>query len=317
VLTATAERTIGIPVAELVWPYPPTTSVPLALLGRLPPGRAVSVWIGIHVLALLLIGRLALGTWLRSPAALFFPGSALALFTGQISPLIALLLSLVVFFHARRPIGAGVSLGLMVIKPHYAIVPGLVMLRERRPTVAIVAILTTLTLVAISLVWFGVETWRQFVAAAVRHGTSVLAEAPMSRFVSVFSALHSVGVRPGIALILHGGAALIALVLGFRLWRAGVEPSTQALGLAAATLLVTPYALDYDLVLLVLPWLLLIRESLDRPELARRQFWPWLSLTLLVPPSYILPLYTHRSIGGVLLLAILLWTRMRARTSAG
>jgi hypothetical protein len=81
---------------------------------------------------------------------------------------------------------------------------------------------------------------------------------------------------------------------------------------------VSPYALDYDLVFLLFPWLLMIRECLDDAQAALSHFWLWLAITLLVPVSYLTSLYFGQSIGGPLLLMMLgaAWWRS-GRAGAG
>jgi hypothetical protein len=112
-------------------------------------------------------------------------------------------------------------------------------------------------------------------------------------------------------LVLHAIVAVLSGFAGLQLWRHATRPSIRALGLTGATLQLTPYALDYDLVFLLLPWLLMIRECREDDKASTALFWPWLGLTCLAPASYMVPLYTGRSIGGPLLLAIvcLMWWR--------
>jgi hypothetical protein len=86
--------------------------------------------------------------------------------------------------------------------------------------------------------------------------------------------------------------------------------------LASATLLLSPYALDYDLMFLLLPWCLLIREACEDPGTASKALVLWLSLTFLAPLTYMTSLYTGLSIGAPLLIAILLMTYHEGRAAA-
>lgn len=168
--------------------------------------------------------------------------------------------------------------------------------------------------VGLSLVAFGVRPWMNFFEAGVRHTAALSREVPMARLVTTFGAAYTAGAPGRLAMLLHTIAAAFATGVGWRLWKDGTRPSLRALGLTGATLQFTPYALDYDLVFLLLPWLLIIRECREDNRASILLFWTWLGLTVLVPVSYMTQLYTGRSVAGPLLLAILVfsWRRRHA-----
>jgi hypothetical protein len=85
--------------------------------------------------------------------------------------------------------------------------------------------------------------------------------------------------------------------------------------LTSATVLLSPYALDYDLMFLLLPWCLMIREAWEDPAITSRALVLWVSLTCLVPLTYLSQLDTHLAIGAPLLIAVLLMTYHESRTA--
>jgi hypothetical protein len=303
-LTNAAKGVFGPRVPELVWAYPPTMSLPLAVLGQFPPGPALLLWIAVALISLTAIARVVLGTWRAAPWCLLFPGSALALFTGQFSPTLALGLAAFFALGATRPWVGGAALGLFVCKPHFGVAAAAIALFERRWRLVIGAVAASVALALASVIAFGGETWIAFVSAAGRHSGLITTEVPLARLVSVFGAGVTAGIGVWPSLVLHAVAAAIAAVAGIRFWTRDEPPPLRALGLCAATLLIPPYALDYDLVFLLVPWLLMIGEARHNPARARALFWPWIGLTLLVPVSYLTQLYTGQSVAGPLLMAI-------------
>jgi hypothetical protein len=316
-LTAEGRATLGR-VPELVWPYPPTMSLPLALLGQFSPGVALVIWIAVAVGSLALLARLALGEWRLTPLALLFPASALALFTGQFSPVLALLLGVFFMYSTAAPALSGAALGLLVWKPHFGIAPAALVVTNRWWRVVVAAAATGLTVVAISVAAFGTHTWVRFFEAASRHSSVLTEEVPLSRFVSAFAAAATNGLAALPALVIHAILLVPLAIVGLHLWRNGSRPHLRALGLIGTTILVTPYALDYDLVFLLLPWLLMIREAREDAGQVTVLFWPWMGLTFLAPATYMVQLYTGRSIGGPCLLGVmcLSWWQNRQQTAS-
>jgi alpha-1,2-mannosyltransferase len=314
-LTSTARERVAVGVPELVWAYPPTMSLALAPLGRFQPMVALAVWVGLLTSSVIAISYLALGRWWLAPIGLLYPAAGLALFAGQFSPVLALLLAVFCARGWRSPVLGGAALGLFVWKPHFLAAPAIVALLDKRHRLLAASVTFGSAVVFASVAAFGIEAWIRFADAAIRHGREISAELPWARVVSVFGGAHTFGAGVLTGLVLQAVCALLALLAGLALWRRAAQASMRTFGLVAATLLVPPYALDYDLVFLLFPWLLMIRESLDDPQAASSHFWLWLGLTLLVPVSYLTSLYFGHPIAGALLLAMLgtTWWRLGRR----
>jgi hypothetical protein len=324
-MTTVARTRLRPDTPDLVWPYPPTMSLVLAPLGWLTPRAALWAWLGLTTAAMFLLGRLTLGSWSLTPAVLLFPGSALALFTGQFSPVLSALLGLMFLTLDESPTLAGIALGLLALKPQFGVAPGLSVLFGQRWRIAAVAVMTGLLVIGLSVVAFGLLPWTRFVALVLRHAQALDVETPMSRFVSPFATFQTCGVSLQAALGLHAIVSVPVAAAAWQVLRSAAPPSRRAFGLTSATLLISPYALDYDLMFLLLPWCLAIREACDNPDEARTSFWFWLGLTVLVPVSYMTQLYTHISVCAPALIGILgaTWwrygrgTRLRRATQTG
>jgi hypothetical protein len=317
-LTATARSMLRPDLPELVWPYPPTTSLAVLPLGWLSPRAALITWLGAMMIGTLGVGRLAFGSWRLTPLVLLFPGTGFALFTGQLSPVVAFTIAAFFLQLERSPRLAGIALGLLAWKPQFAMGPGAGLLARREWRAVGSACATGGAIVVASILALGLEPWRRFGEALVRHSQVLDRETPMSRFITVFAAAHADGLGLTASLVVHALVAVPACVVAFRLWRDASRASTRALGLVSATLVVTPYALDYDFLLLLLPWCLLIAEVRRSPETARQDVWLWLCLTAIVPTCYVVEIWTQHSVGAIFILVLLAamgWQDLRRRTS--
>ena len=304
-LTAVARATLGPKTPELDWAYPPTVWVLLAPLGRLAPLHALVLWVGTALCLTLLLGRLLLGRWQLAPLALLFPGAALAMFCGHQSALLAGLVVTVALCGPRNPLLAGLALGFLSIKPHIAVAATLVLGIRRHYRVVLYGVITGMALAALSVVFVGFTPWFAFPAALQATSRSVATQYfPTHRFVTVFATVLTLGGGTTLALLFHTLGAVSGLLLCARLLSAPLT-SLRTLGFGAGTLLVTPYALDYDLVLLLPAWLLLIAECRERPELSRSLLPLWASLVVLVPLGYMIQLYTGKSVSSALQIGVL------------
>jgi len=166
-----------------------------------------------------------------------------------------------------------------------------------------------------SVLVFGAHAWVAFWQAGVQHAGHLGNEIPVARLITAFGTAFTFNGHIQVAVVVHAMAALVVLAAAGYTWRHAASPSLRALGLAVATLEITPYAFDYDLVFLVVPWLLMIRESYEDPGAARPVFWLWVVLALTTPVSYLLSIYTARSTASIPLIGLALAAAWASRTS--
>lgn len=250
-----AEQSFLVPEApKLPWSYPPTLLLVLRPLAAFAPETALWLWLltGIalaFVLARVLTDRFALG-----PVAVIFPGIGHSLICGQTGTMTALTAAVVFRCWSSAPIAAGVALGCLSFKPHFAIVPTLLALIERRWRMLAAAIATGAALVALSLAVDGAAPWLALLESAPRMLRYVSDGAlPIKRMVSVFPFVRSLGGAAPLAAALHGLHAALMIALAVLVWRSTTNTLPRALAFALATVLAPPYAYDYDLALLAIP----------------------------------------------------------------
>lgn len=269
------------------WNSPPPFLLLLVPLALLPYPAAA-------VLAILLSGALYLTAackWLPDARALLFavtlPAAFYHLGTVQTGLLIAGLNGMALWWLDKRPRLAGGLIGLLVIKPHLAILWPVFLALSRRWTAFAAAAASTIALVLIAGLLFGFESYLRFYEnlAASQDLISGL-HVPRQTFASLYGNLLAERLPQAIAAAGHAISATCALIAAAVVfWRGDLR--AQGAALCAATLLISPYLYFYDFTLLGLGAALLWppRGTFD----VGAMILAWLS-GLTVAFSYVLPL---------------------------
>lgn len=252
-----------IDIDALSWNYPPPLLLPMAALALLPYLAAAGLW-G-------LAGLGAFGAAVRALlpgqgfllAALLFPGTAMALLAGQTSLLVTAVLAGGLALLPRRPVLAGVLLGLLVLKPNLAPLVPLALLAGRRWQALAGAAATGVALLLLSLLAFGPEPWQGFFAnLQTIAGWDQAGVLRSWRMPSVYMQARGLGAGPAMAL--QAVAALAAAAAVAWVWARPQPEALRGAVLAAAVPLASPYVFEYDLAVLVLAVLLLLQDALAR-----------------------------------------------------
>jgi hypothetical protein len=155
--------------------------------------------------------------------------------------------------HAIR---GGAILGLLIIKPQLALLIPLALVASRNWRALLGGFASSTALLGGALVIFGLPAYSAFIGGLPRQAGLANGGIPWVEMASVFAALQSVGAPTILALgghaVVTAGAAVVTWVAWSR------RGATRVPILAAATLLVPPYVLAYDTLLLMVPigWLL-------------------------------------------------------------
>ena len=236
-----------------VWSYPPTSFLLAVPLAMLPYGAALALWTAAGLVAFLCAARIGL----TRPQAgsttvllLLAPATLVNIICGQNGFLTAALLAGGFLLLERRPVVAGVLLGLLSYKPHFGIivVPALLALGAWRSIGAAVA--SAIGLALVSGLAFGLWPWHSFFAVTVSN-QALLLEAFngffTSMLISPYSALRHLGLAHGYAMALQAALALAtAVVVVLRVRR--TRDTDTVLGLVTlGTFAASPYVLTYDL----------------------------------------------------------------------
>lgn len=255
---ATLLDTMRSMLAELefsvMWNYPPFFHFAIFWLALLPYVPAYMMWCALTFLPLaLLMWRLAPRSetlWLLAA----FPGTFTNLAYGQNGFLSAAFLGGGLCLVARRPVVAGILFGLLTFKPHLGILIPLGLICARQWTAFASAAATTAIVSAASLAVFGMEPWIAFLdnlAGAVGSMSEGLF--PLQKMPTLYATLVLLDVDKTVAIVGHGIlAALIVPPVAWVWWKRGPTPAGAAL-LVTATLFLSPYLYEYDLMVLAVP----------------------------------------------------------------
>jgi hypothetical protein len=181
-------------------------------------------------------------------------------------------LSLALFYGGFRlldamPAAAGLLLGLLAYKPQLWLLVPLALIAARRWK-ALAWMIGTMTVMALaSLAVFGPELWRAFFDAAREAGSPRIVEEMLARvstqIVSLFAAGTILGLPRSLASALQMAGAVVAVAAVWLAFRRHPSSAARTALLATATFLVSPYTLNYDLLLLMPAAVALFRQGAD------------------------------------------------------
>jgi hypothetical protein len=242
--------------------YPPPFLLLCYPLGFLSYFPALALWLVVTFTAFFAAAR----AWLRevgigkSPwlLAAAFPPVLITVTHGQTSFLVAALLGMGALWVRERPVLAGICFGLAVIKPQFGPLVPLVLLLSGEWRVIAAAAVTAAFLGLASALAFGPEVWTGWIeASGAAQEALVGGTVGYAKMQSPFAGALLLGAPADVAYAAQGGVAIA--VVGALGWAAYRRPYSMALGAAmlAGAPLVTPFVLDYDLVILAFPliWL--------------------------------------------------------------
>ena len=241
----------------LPFAYPPCFLLLIAPFGLLSYPVAAFDWVLLTFAAYCA----ALRRW--APAmpwlALSFPPLLVNVITGQAGFLTAALLIGAMALLPKRPLAAGILLGLLIVKPQLGLVLPLALLAGREWRAIAGAAASSIGLVVLSILIFGwapYQAWlgnADFIASIASEGL-----AGWHRMASVYGALRMAGLASGAAWVIHAAVAMAAAGAACLIWYRKADLGARAGALAAATALASPYLFVYDTLILVVPFLWLV-----------------------------------------------------------
>lgn len=259
-----AQRTyFGREGAYTAFFYPPSFLPFCYPLGFLPYFPALGLWLLATATGWLAAVRLWMReTGLAQPTLLLaaaFPPAVITITHGQTSFLVAALLGLGTLLVRHRPALAGICFGLATIKPQFGVLIPLVLVLTGQWRVIFMAGATAMGLGLVATLAFGAAIWADWLAVSEAAQSAMNAGAVgFAKMQSPFAASRLLGAPASLAYLIQ--AAVSVGVAGAIAWAAWRRRFSLALGSAmlAGAPLVTPFVLDYDLVLLAFPlmWLL-------------------------------------------------------------
>ncbi len=312
-----AEREVfgGRGVPFYGWHYPPQFLFAAAALAFLSYGWALFAWMASTLVGYLIVVRAIVPRRETLVIAVAFPAVFINLGHGQNGFLTLALLGGSLLLLDRKPILAGILIGLLAYKPQFGLLIPLVLAATGRWHAFAAAATTVFATVVVTSAAFGVGIWYAF-AGSTGFTRQIVLEAGgtgWQKIQSVFSATRMWG---GGVETAYGAqfviAALIAVSLVW-LWRSRAAFALKAAALATGSLLATPYMLDYDMVVLAVSIAFLAAHGLDKG------FAPY-EISMLVV-AWVAPLVARSIAGalyvpfGFLVMVALYWLILRRAAS--
>jgi hypothetical protein len=276
---------LGVNFPGQIWLYPPSIMLIAAPFGRLSYVPALLCWtvlcVGIFVWVARrwVDDRRLLIAFLCSPAAVF------CLMSGQSSFLTTAILLTIVSCVDRKPVLAGVLIGLLSLKPQLVILFPVMLGASGRWRVFIVAAITTILIIVATAAAFGPQVWIDFVSKGIPSQSLVLADPERVRtsiYPTIFMNLRGADASYAVAMTVQAcfsviGAGLV--ILAYRL-RKNADPQLLSALFFTCSVFVVPYLLSYDMLTIsCLAVLLIAAGKLDARGqlLAMLMYWlPWI-----------------------------------------
>jgi alpha-1,2-mannosyltransferase len=233
------------------WHYPPAFLLVAAALAALPYLMALLAYQLITLAAYLAVVRAIAGrpeAWLL---ALAFPAVFVNVTHGHNGFLTAALLGGALLVLDRRPLLAGVLIGCLAYKPQLGLLIPLVLVATGRWRVIGAAAASVVAVAGLTWALLGADVFAAFWHSLPLTQLVVREGAPgFYKIQSTYAALRLLGASAGVANLAQLIATLGAAVGLIGLWRSAAAFELKAAGLILASVIATPYVLDYDLVVL-------------------------------------------------------------------
>jgi hypothetical protein len=248
------------------WLYPPFFFSVAFLVASLPYAWGLAIWLAASLAAYLAAMRAILPRPETLLIAAAFPAVFINIGHGQNGFLTAALLGGALHWLDRRPWLAGVLIGLLAYKPQFGVLIPVALFAGGRWSTIGAAVATIAALLAVSFVTLGGGVWHAFADSMTFTQTVVLEQGGIGweKIQSVFSAMRMWGAGVHLAYAVQIALALMLAASLAWLWQSNAAFELKASALATASLLATPYVLDYDLVALAVGIVFFVRHGLSR-----------------------------------------------------
>jgi hypothetical protein len=296
--------------------YPPTWLLLVLPLGLLTMKGAAALFLALTAAA----ATLAAG-WRRPLAwlaVLTSPAAVWVVLAGQNTFLSLALLYGGMRLLERSPLTAGILLGLLSYKPQVWILVPFALLAARQWWTLAAMAATIAVLVLASAVLFGSGIWWAFIdasrMAASPQAANEMFEQMYMHMTTLLAAARIVGLPPGVAGMIQLAGAALAVAAVWIAFRRHPSGEARTAVLIVATFLVSPYTLNYDLLLLMPAAVALFRRG------AQAGFYPLerlLYVVLWLMPTFgmilnrldlpIMPVV-------ILLFGVVAWARLQAQS---
>jgi hypothetical protein len=286
-ITSVAREVIGAEISPRHWNYPPTFLLMVLPLSSLSYLLSLLGWLSVTGFGYLsVIRRIFSGSWIYW-LFLVFPGAVGNFLYGQNGFLSTAFLGGGLLLIDNYPFLGGAMLGLLSYKPQLALLIPVALAVGRNWRALAGAAVTAVGLAVCSLLVLGASVWMGFFQNLFL-ATSLL-DVPhlWQRMPTVFAAARLLGANKELALVLQAVAAVGAIGAVAWVWFRGLPLPMRGSVLTLGIILATPYAFEYDLAIIALPFAWLGREAYVNDRKTKQIFlllaWTMLAWATLRP----------------------------------
>ena len=254
--------------------YPPIFLLILTPLATLPYGAALAAWqalgLALYAAAMLRLrkryGAMLPEAGLYLAAVFAFTATFVNLTHGQNGFLSAGLVALALSFLDESEALAGLCFGLLAFKPQLGLLVPFALAAGGYWRCFFWAAVSVTTVAVASVIAFGIGDWHGFLAAAAFSQYAILDQDAVGyhKMTSVFAALRLWGLPLGAAYTAQIAVGLLVVVAIIRTWRSGAGMRLKGAVLCLGMPLATPFALDYDLMILAPAIALLSFDGIEK-----------------------------------------------------
>lgn len=266
------------------WSYPPSVFFFAAPFGRLGYLQALFVWTVLSAALFITVARAHISDTHLRLALILSPAAVLCVISGQSSLVTAAMLVTIFFWLDRKPVAAGILIGLLTLKPQLGMLLPVMLIASGRWRVFASAAVTTLALAGATALVFGPQVWVDFIAKGLPVNNLVLADPERIAtpfYPTIFMNLRGLDLPYSAAMTVQlcvTALAVLAVAWAFHYRRDANPLLLMGLFLACA-ISGTPYLLSYDTLALTFAALLLLeRGALDATGRRLVQLVYWLPL---------------------------------------
>ena len=262
---------------------------------------AISVFLSMSCLTLLVFRYIdnSISRQVILLTAILWNPALLDLLLTQTGHLVAFLIFSILLFHDKRPVAAGIALGLLAFKPHYAIPLGLVAVSRQNWQLILSASFTFIVTCLLSALLYGWDMWLQFWQNASSLNITLF---HMESWLGVAAIAlpDSIEVIGRLAIPVYG---ISMLLLGIILL--GLGSRLDLLGATSLAVLVTvvcsPNTHPYDVNMLLIPIIYFTRHF------NMKLWFAVLSLLIFIRPNVLVEISVTRFCFLVICLLLLIW----------
>jgi arabinofuranan 3-O-arabinosyltransferase len=257
----------------LPWLYPPSFLLVMAPLSHLSYLGACALWLVATGIAYVMVMRLILPHRLSILLALAAPTTLFNVIETETGFMVAALIGFTLTMLERRPVLAGVALGLLTMKPQFGLIFPILLIISGNWRVFWSATVTAVVIAALTRLAFGADIWQAYVHAIPTIGAADLGQGDRNRLMAGgtiawcdiqtwFSVARYLGALDPVPWIVYAVTATISVLAICWLWRQPVSAHVKAAAVSVGVFLAMPYVMSYDMVVLTVAIAFMLRENL-------------------------------------------------------